>query len=128
MKLLLDTHLLLWVAGEPNRLTPATIALIDTPENQLFFSVVSLWEIIIKSGLGRSDFQLDAKLLRYGLLNNGYTELYITSDHVLAIGRLPLLHKDPFDRMLIAQAKAEDIILLTTDAAVALYPAPISWV
>ncbi len=88
----------------------------------LAFSAVNFWEIAIKQALGREDFQVDARLLRRGLLDNGYRELALTSAHAVALGDLPPLHKDPFDRMLLAQAKAEGIILLTSDAQVARYP------
>ncbi|MER8443947.1 type II toxin-antitoxin system VapC family toxin [Mesorhizobium sp. M1066] len=125
MKLLLDTHLLLWAAGEPDRLTPAALAEIENPENELLFSPASLWEIAIKRGLGRDDFQVDPRLLRRGLFDNGYHDLPITSEHALAIGGLPAIHKDPFDRILVAQATVEGITLLTIDDLVARYPGPI---
>lgn len=102
MKLLLDTHLLLWAAGQPERLSGEALALIEPPENELFFSAASLWEIVIKRGLGRADFKVDARLLRRGLLDNGYSELPVGSAHVVAIDNLPPIHKDPFDRTLVA--------------------------
>ena len=122
MKLLLDTHLLLWVALQPARLAPACRALIEDPEHELLFSAASLWEIAIKRGLGRQDFQVDPRLLRRGLLDNLYTELAITSEHAIATDTLPPIHKDPFDRILLAQAMVEGITLLTTDRLVAQYP------
>lgn len=125
MKLLLDTHLLLWAAGEPDRLSVDARTLIDADDNELFFSAASLWEIVIKCGLGRDDFQVDARLLRRGLLDNGYRELAIGSTHVVAIDSLPPIHKDPFDRILVAQATVEGIILLTVDSWVTQYPGPI---
>jgi len=125
MKLLLDTHLLLWAAGEPARLSAGARSLIENPENELLFSAASLWEVAIKCGLGRNDFQVDTRLLRRGLLDNGYRELPILSDHVVAIESLTALHKDPFDRVLVAQATAEGITLLTIDSLVAQYPGPI---
>ena len=125
MKLLLDTHLLLWAAGEPHRLSADALALIDAPENELFFSAASLWEIAIKRGLGRYDFRVDARLLRRGLLDNGYSELPIGSEHAVAIDSLPPLHRDPFDRLLVAQATVEGITLLTSDVQVAAYPGPV---
>src|SRR6266851_7139593 len=112
MKLLLDTHLLLWAAAEPRRLSKQARALIDNPDNDLLFSAASLWEVAIKRGLGRDDFKVDARLLRRGLLDNGYSELPIVSDHVVAIVSLPTIHKDPFDRVLVAQANVEGITLL----------------
>lgn len=125
MKLLLDTHLLLWAAGAPDRLSALARALIEAPENELLFSAASLWEVAIKSGLGRDDFRVDARLLRRGLLDNGYVELPIGSDHVVAVAGLPAIHKDPFDRLLVAQAMTEGITLLTADAIVAQYPGPV---
>jgi PIN domain nuclease of toxin-antitoxin system len=125
MKLLLDTHLLLWAAGAPDRLSAEARSLIDNPKNELLFSAASLWEVAIKRELGRNDFKVDARLLRRGLLDNGYSELPIVSDHVVAIESLPTLHKDPFDRVLVAQATVEGITLLTVDSLVAQYPGPI---
>ena len=125
MKLLLDTHLLLWAAGQPNRLTPTARKLIDSPSNELLFSAASVWEVAIKRGLGRSDFEADPRLLRRGLLDNGYAELPVLSDHVVAIESLPPIHKDPFDRLLVAQATVEGITLLTADSVVAEYPGPV---
>jgi PIN domain nuclease of toxin-antitoxin system len=125
MKLLLDTHLLLWAAGEPRRLPKQARNLIDNPENELLFSAASLWEVTIKRGMGRDDFKVDARLLRRGLLDNGYSELPIISDHVVAIDSLPPLHKDPFDRILVAQATVEGVTLLTIDSVVSQYPGPI---
>jgi PIN domain nuclease of toxin-antitoxin system len=125
MRLLLDTHLLLWAAGQPDRLSAAARTLIDAPQNELLFSAASLWEIAIKSGLGRDDFQVDVRLLRRGLLDNGYHELAITSEHAVAIDGLPPVHKDPFDRILVAQSMIEGIILLTADPLVAQYPGPV---
>src|SRR6476660_1132487 len=128
MKLLLDTHLLLWAAGEPRRLSKQARTLIDNPDNELLFSSASLWEVAIKRGLGRADFRVDARLLRRGLLDNGYGELPITSEHAVALDRLPSIHKDPFDRILITQSMVEGITLLTADPLVARYPAPIRMV
>ena len=125
MKLLFDTHLLLWTVEDSPRLPKVAIKLIDNTQNELFFSAASLWEIAIKRGLGRSDFQVDARLLRRGLLDNGYSELAIGSEHAVAIDSLPLIHKDPFDRILVAQATVEGILLLTVDSVVAQYPGPI---
>ena len=125
MKLLLDTHLLLWAAGSPDRLPATAHTLLEDPQNELFFSAVSLWEIVIKRGLGRSDFQVDARVLRRGLLDNGYQELAITSEHSVSIDSLPPIHKDPFDRILVSQATVEGITLLTSDALVARYPGPV---
>ena len=125
MKLLLDTHILLWAAGEPERLPAAARTLIGDMQNEPVFSSASLWEIAIKRNLGRSDFQVDARLLRRGLLDNGYLELAVTGEHAVAIDSLPPLHRDPFDRVLVAQSMVEGITLLTADPLVAQYPAPV---
>jgi len=128
MKVLLDTHLLLWAAGQPDRLSAAALKWIDTPANELLFSAASIWEVAIKRGLGRSDFEADPRSLRRGLLDNSYRELPILSYHVVAIESLPPIHKDPFDRLLVAQAIVEGITLLTADSVVARYPGPVRMV
>ena len=125
MKILLDTHVLLWALGEPSRLPAAITTLLDDPENVLVFSSASLWEIAIKRGLGRADFKFDPRLLRRTLLDHGYEELPIRSEHAIAVTDLPGIHKDPFDRILIAQALVEGVTLLTSDPLVARYPGPI---
>lgn len=125
MKLLLDTHLLLWAAGEPDKLSARAKALMEDQHNVLLFSAASLWEITIKAGLGRADFQIDPHLLRRGLIENGYQELPITSQHALMVGQLPDVHRDPFDRILVAQATVEGLLLLTHDPLVQAYPGPI---
>ena len=125
MNLLLDTHILLWAAGVPQRLPAAARAMIEDPGTGLIFSTASLWEVVIKNGLGRADFSVDPHLLRRGLLENGYTELAVTGVHVLAVDLLPPIHKDPFDRLLVAQARSEGITLLTADEIVGGYPGPI---
>lgn len=128
MKLLLDTHLLLWAAQGLDYLPLDAQTLMSDPENELFFSVASLWEIVIKSGLGRDDFKVDPRVLRRSLLDNGYHELPILSEHVVAVGSLPTIHKDPFDRLLVAQATVDGIVLLTADSQVAQYPGPVKLV
>ncbi len=125
MKLLVDTHILLWAAADPDRIPDDARNLIDTNDNELFFSAASIWEITIKHGLGRNDFQVDVQQLYDGLLDNGYIELPIQSRHAIAIESLPLIHKDPFDRILIAQSTVEGITLLTSDSVVAQYPGQI---
>ena len=125
MKLLLDTHLLLWAAGTPERLSARARAMIDRPDAEPMVSAASLWEVVIKAGLGREDFQVDAAILRRGLLEHGYAELPVSGAHATAVARLPHIHKNPFDRILVAQAQLEGITLLTTDAIVARYPGPI---
>ena len=125
MKLLLDTHILLWAADGSDQLPAVARRLLNDPVNELFFSPASLWEVVIKNGLGRADFKVDPHLLRRGLMDNSYHELAITSAHTVAIEGLPAIHKDPFDRILVAQATTEGMLLVTSDAVVAQYPGPI---
>lgn len=125
MRLLLDTHLLLWAVGHSARLSAAARLLIDDPENQVLFSAASIWEVAIKYGLQRSDFRVDPRMLRHTLLDHRYSELSVTAEHAAAVATLPMLHKDPFDRLLIAQSVLEGITLLTVDRLIASYPASI---
>lgn len=121
MKLLLDTHVLLWAAGEPDRLSAEARSLLLDDVNRLHFSAASLWEVVIKAGLGREDFRVDPVRLRRLLTAHGYAEVSVTSDHALALAQLPPLHRDPFDRLLVAQARAEGMRLVTADDQVAQY-------
>ncbi len=121
MNLLLDTHILLWAASNPARLSAKARALLRDPANQLVFSAASLWEISTKNQLGRSDFKVDARRLWRMLLISGYRELPITCEHTIVVNELPALHKDPIDRILVAQARMEGLLLLTADKIVASY-------
>ena len=125
MSVLHDTLGLLWAAGVPDRLPPDARTLIERPATELTFSVASLWEVAIKNGSRRADFSGDPSLLRRGLLENGYTELPVTGAHVVAVHGLPPIHKDPFDRLLVAQALIEGVTLVTVDEVVGHYPGPI---
>ena len=125
MNCLLDTQLLLWAAGNPERLSDKVRALLEDPLTQPHFSAASIWEVAIKNGLGRSDFRADPRLLRRGLIENGYIELPVTGTHAAEVDLLPPIHKDPFNRLLIAQSRIEGLNLLTTDKLVARYPGPI---
>lgn len=122
MNLLVDTHLLLWAAGEPQKLSREARRLLEDGGAQLWFSAASLWEVAIKRRLGRDDFVAAPRRLRRGLLDHGWRELAILSEHALATEDLPPIHRDPFDRMLLAQAHVEDLILVTSDEIVAQYP------
>lgn len=125
MRLLLDTHLLIWAASAPEQLSGRARDLIENIDNQPWFSAASLWEIAIKAGLGRPDFRIDGSLLRRGLLDHGWQELAITGAHALAVQGLPALHRDPFDRLLVAQALSEGMALITADSAMPAYPGTI---
>lgn len=125
MKILLDTHVLLWTSETPERLSGHTLQLLDDEQNELFFSIISLWEIGVKRALGRADFWFDPRVLRSEALANGWKELPLLGEHVLAIKDLPKLHRDPFDRMLVCQALTEGMSLLTNDSLLFEYPVPI---
>lgn len=125
MSLLLDTHFLLWAAQGAEFLPDAVRGLIADPAQPIAFSVVSIWEVAIKNSLAKPDFHANPDRLRGGLLRIGFRELDITANHAVAVGRLPWLHRDPFDRMLIAQAIIEGTTLLTVDRQIGRYPGPI---
>ena len=125
MTFLLDTHLLLYAAGMPERLPSVARTLLEDPDSELAFSAASLWEVAIKNGLGRQDYQVDPRLLRRGLLENGYAELPVAGAHAVAADLLPPVNSDPFDRMLVAQAQIEGLTLLTLDPVIGRYPGPI---
>jgi PIN domain nuclease of toxin-antitoxin system len=125
MRQMLDTHLLLSAVGRSRDLSGSAKSLIDDPENTVVFSAVSIWEVAIKYSLKRPDFRTDPRMLRHTLLAHRYSELAMTGEHAMAVSDLPLLHKDPFDRLLIAQCMIEGITLLTADQTIARYPGPI---
>lgn len=125
MLLLLDTHILLWAAYQPERLSAVGNALLSDPVNTLLFSAASIWEVAIKAGVGRPDFTVDANVLRRALVENDYRELPVAGAHAAAVAGLPALHRDPFDRLLVAQARVEGVVLLTADQQVAAYGAPV---
>lgn len=125
MRYLLDTRLLLWAYFHPKRLSLRAERMLANRANQLLFSAASIWEIALTSELGRPQFRVDAGLLRSQARRDGCEELAVLGSHALAAGSLPAIHKDPFDRLLIAQAIVEGITLLTVDSVVARYPGPI---
>jgi PIN domain nuclease of toxin-antitoxin system len=113
--------MLLWAARDPKRLGPVAADLLEDGFNQVYFSLVSIWETSIKFALGRDDFNMPPRVLSETLLRLGFIELPITSDHLIAVSKLPLLHRDPFDRLLVAQAECEGLTLMTTDKKMAQY-------
>jgi PIN domain nuclease of toxin-antitoxin system len=122
MRLLLDTHLLIWSVSDLSRLSLSTRRLLEDEKNDLFFSVVSLWEIGVKRALKRADFNFDPHLIRGVLLMEGFAELQVSAEHVLAVEHLPPLHRDPFDRLLLCQTQVEGLTLLTKDERILKYP------
>ena len=125
MRMLLDTHLLVWAMGSPERLSAALAAMLQDPASTPVFSVASLWELVIKQALGRPDFRVEPALLRRALLDGGWQELPVQAHHALAVAALPLLHRDPFDRLLLAQASSDGLLLITADQQLAAYPGPV---
>ena len=125
MKFLLDTHVLIWSVDGSRGLSAAALALLNDASNDFVFSVASLWEVAIKFSLRRAEFSVDPRLLRREVLDYGCIELPVSAEHALATVSLPPIHRDPFDRLLIAQATVEGLTLLTADSTIARYPGPI---
>jgi PIN domain nuclease of toxin-antitoxin system len=125
MRFLFDTHVAIWTLFNDPRLSQAARGIVSNPRNEFVFSVCNIWEIAIKRGLIVPGFQHDPREIRQYLLRYGCVELPIHSKHAVEVDRLPPIHKDPFDRLLIAQALVEGITLLTADAVIAQYPSPI---
>lgn len=121
MAFLLDTHLVLWAAFEPDRLSAKARALLQSREQALAFSLATVWEVAIKTSLKRADFSVDPAALHAGLLAAGFAELAIEAHHLSRVAQLPWIHRDPFDRLLIGQALAEGMKLLTVDATLKGY-------
>ncbi len=121
MRLLVDTHLLLWAVASSRRLPKAARRLLEDPANEVLFSAASLWEIVIKAALRKPDFKVDVGLLRPALAEMGFSELSVSGVHAETLASLPLIHRDPFDRMLVAQSLAEPLVLLTNEGVLAGY-------
>jgi PIN domain nuclease of toxin-antitoxin system len=128
MKLLVDTHLLLWAAYREDLLSAAAYDLLNADTHQLWFSTVSLWEVALKRAKHRSDFQWDPGPLRQGLLESGYLELQLSGSHVLAFATSAPQHRDSFDRLLLAQASAEGMLLMTADHELHRFDGPMHFV
>jgi len=121
MRLLLDTHVLIWMAFSPDRLSTKARRAIQSHDNEIYFSVISLWEIGVKRALGRKDFLFDPYVLRRELISRGFIELSVTGEHALAVNQLPSLHGDPFDRLLLCQAIVDGLTIITKDKLIAQY-------
>jgi PIN domain nuclease of toxin-antitoxin system len=125
VNILVDTHVLIWWLNDTKRLGRHARATLSDPANTLWMSAVSIWEISIKTGLGLLDFRLTPERGVELLLQQGFRSLPIGFDHALAVRYLPLHHKDPFDRMLVAQAQCERLTLLTADPKIRAYDVPL---
>jgi PIN domain nuclease of toxin-antitoxin system len=128
VRLLLDTHTFIWWNGEPHKLSPHARHLCEEPDAELVLSVVSLWEMQIKLQLGKIQLtQPLPEIVRRQREQNGLTLLSVMAEHVYALSQLPDAHKDPFDRLLIAQAISEGMSIVTRDSAFESYPVPLEW-
>ena len=125
MRRLFDTQLLVWSLIAPRNLSAEAAQLLTDPEGIAIFSAASVWEVAIKTGLNKPDFAIDPDDFLRALLEAGFESLPVLPEHTLRISNLPPLHKDPFDRLLIAQAMAEDLVLVTADKTIARYPGKI---
>jgi len=123
MRLLLDTHVLVWCLSGDRKLPPATAELIRDPATDVYFSAASIWEVAIKSALGK--MRADATAMLKNLVDEGFKELPVLARHTVATMSLPMHHRDPFDRLLVAQSRMESLRLLTDDRVVALYGEPV---
>ena len=125
MRLLLDTHALIWALSEPRRIPKYATERLEDPDTVVYASAASTWEIAIKATLGKIEVDLDE--LQREVRNTGFTELSISVEHALRLRELPAHHRDPFDRILVAQALEEGLTLVTHDSVLRRYPAPILW-
>ena len=121
MNFLLDTHILIWAAISPHKISSELASLLSDPSNHLHFSSASIWEISIKESLGKRDFQLSSNKLHEGLVENGYKEIKVYALHAMGVIKLPFFHRDPFDRILVATAIWENMPLLTNDSTLSPY-------
>jgi PIN domain nuclease of toxin-antitoxin system len=121
VRYLLDTHVLLWALATPERIPPAVRTTIADPQHEVLFSAASIWEIAIKAALGRPDFRISAARVATLAAETGFTELPVSVAHAAAVASLPPHHRDPFDRLLVAQASSLPARLLTTDGALPIY-------
>jgi PIN domain nuclease of toxin-antitoxin system len=122
LRLLLDTHVAVWSVSSSGRLTPAVVEMLAEPGNEVYVSVVSIWEIALKNGTGRRDqLPFSAAVAAFRFTEFGYTSLGLEVPHILRQETLPDLHRDPFDRLLLAQALVARLQLVTHDGALAAY-------
>ena len=121
MNFLLDTHILIWAAISPHKISSELANLLSGPSNHLYFSSASIWEISIKESLGKRDFKISSKKLHSGLIENGYKEIKVSALHAMEVIKLPFIHRDPFDRILVATAIWENMPMLTNDSKLSPY-------
>lgn len=122
---LVDTHVLIWIAVDSPRLSVAARNLLTDPDNQVFFSAISIFEIAVKERLSKQGFEVEASAIRRMMIENDFVELVVTGMHAAHVATLPLIHRDPFDRLLVAQSMFEGFTLMTADERIAKYAGPI---
>ncbi len=128
MRLLLDTHAFLWWIADDERLSPRAAALIADGSNEVLVSAASAWELVVKSALGRVEVPTPVdRFLTAQMQTNAFVPLPIHMRHALGLAALPDIHRDPFDRILIAQAVAEDLTLVSRDRVLRSYPVTVEW-
>ncbi|OHV83761.1 type II toxin-antitoxin system VapC family toxin [Rhizobium sp. LCM 4573] len=125
MKVLLDSHLLVWLVGASYRLPLDAREIIENPDHEIFFSSASIWELSIKYSSGKIGLELPPRMLYRVLIESDFQELAVTATHALEVELLQPIHKDPFDRILVAQSMSEGMLLLTSDETIAQYNGPI---
>lgn len=121
MRALLDTHILLWALIEPAKLNARMRGLLENPDHEILFSAASVWEMAIKAALGRADFNVSPQAVVETACSTGFVELPVRSVAALRVATLPPHHRDPFDRLLVAQAMTEPATLYTADARLEAY-------
>jgi len=127
MNVILDTHVLVWWEGDQAKISPRASRLIEDPSNRILVSDVSFWEMVIKAQAGKPMIRGSVRAMVDRQVANGLTHLPISIEHVLGVESLPMIHKDPFDRLLIAQAIVESAVLVSADQVLAHYPVPVLW-
>lgn len=123
--MLVDTHILLWMSIDQERLSRNALQLLGDEENEVWFSAISILEMAIKQGLGKLDLRVPVDVYRMSMIEKGFSELQVNGGQAAYVARLPQLHRDPFDRLLVAQATVEGMLFLTSDEQLAKYPGPI---
>jgi PIN domain nuclease of toxin-antitoxin system len=123
--LLIDTHILLWMSIDQERLSRNALQLLGDEENEVWFSAISILEMAIKQGLGKLDLRVSVDVYRASMIEKGFSELQVNGEQAAYVARLPQLHRDPFDRLLVAQATVEGMLFLTSNEQLAQYPGPI---
>lgn len=125
MRVLLDTHALLWALSSPRKLPKRALAIVQSPENSVFVSAASTWEIAIKGALGK--LRADVEEIAQEIREVGFSELTVNIQHTVRLKKLPTHHRDPFDRIIVSQAQEEGLTVVSQDSAFSRYSVPVLW-